>query len=277
MEQDENLLGSFLKERRSRLDPATFGLPLSRRRTPGLRREEVAQLAHVSATWYTWLEQGRGGPPSADVLERLARALSLTEEEREHMFLLAQDRPPSPRRADRPAVTPQLQRVLDAFAASPAILKTPEWTVLAWNRAANALFADYGSIPDRERNILRLMFREGGHDHLPDWESVARVILGTVRRDILRAGMREETRELIEEMSAQSADFRRIWAEQEVQAHGEGVKRIRHQQLGLLNFEYSSFEVGGHPELALVVFNPATPADREKIGRFLEGWAGPPR
>lgn len=269
MDQQENLLGSFLKERRARLDPAAFGLPLSRRRTPGLRREEVAQLAHVSATWYTWLEQGRGGAPSADVLERLSRALSLSEEEREHLFLLAQDRPPSPRYTDRPQITPHLQRVLDAFPATPAIIKTPEWTVLAWNRAASKALANYADIPEQERNILRLMFRDGGHDHLPDWEDVARTIVGTVRHDILRAGMREETRALIEEMSATNADFRRIWAEQEVIPHGERRKRIRHPQAGLITFEYSTFAVDGRPDLSLVVFNPATAEDREKVERLL--------
>src|ERR1700704_5033682 len=104
---NENLLGTYLKDRRAKLDPAAFGFPFSRRRTPGLRREEVAQLAHVSATWYTWLEQGRGGAPSADVLDRLARAFSLNEGEREHLYLLAQDRPPKVRHAERSSVTPQ--------------------------------------------------------------------------------------------------------------------------------------------------------------------------
>jgi transcriptional regulator with XRE-family HTH domain len=269
MDQDDNLLGSFLKERRARLDPASFGLPLARRRTPGLRREEVAQLAHVSATWYTWLEQGRGGAPSADVLDRLARALSLTEEEREHLFLLAQERPPVPRYTDRSQVTPYLQRVLDAFPATPAIIKTPEWTVLAWNRAASTVLADYASIPEPERNILRLLFREGGHDHLPDWEEVARNIVGTVRRDIVRAGMREETRALIEDLSESSADFRRIWADQDVGGRGEHSKRIRHPQAGLISFEYSTFSVDGHPDLALVVFNPATEEDRSAIDKLI--------
>jgi len=269
MDQDDNHLGSFLKERRARLDPASFGLPLARRRTPGLRREEVAQLAHVSATWYTWLEQGRGGAPSADVLDRLARALALTEEEREHLFLLAQDRPPRPRHTDRSAVTPHLQRVLDAFPATPAIIKTPEWTVLAWNKAAGTVLADYASIPDAERNILRMLFRDDGHDHLPDWEEVARNLVGTVRRDIARAGMREETRALIEELSASSTDFRHIWAGQDVGGSGEHSKRIRHPEAGLVCFEYSTFSVEGHPDLALVVFNPATDDDRAKIDRLL--------
>ena len=265
MDNDDNRLGTFLKERRARLDPADFGLPPERRRTPGLRREEVAQLAHVSATWYTWLEQGRGGAPSADVLDRLARAFALTEAEREYLFLLAQGRPPKVGRLHRSGVSPQLQRVLDAFADTPATVKTPDWTVVAWNAAATAVFTDYGALPESERNVLRIMFRKDRPTHLPDWESVARLVVGTVRRDIARAGMEAETRALIEELSRDSADFRRLWAENDVRSHGEGLKLIRHPVAGPMKLEYATFAVDARPDLALVVFNPATAADREKI------------
>src|SRR6201996_5170732 len=112
---NENPLGSYLKDRRAKLDPASFGLPLTRRRTPGLRREEVAQCANVSAPWYTWLEQGRGGAPSADVLDRISRALMLTTIEREHLFLLGLGRTPEVRYQKSDGVTPRLQRVLDAL------------------------------------------------------------------------------------------------------------------------------------------------------------------
>src|SRR5580692_4766947 len=105
---NDNHFGAYLKDRREKLDPAAFGLPLKRRRTPGLRREEVAQRANVSATWYTWLEQGRGGAPSADVLDRIAGALMLTDIEREHVFLLGLGRPPEARYRKDPGVTPRL-------------------------------------------------------------------------------------------------------------------------------------------------------------------------
>jgi transcriptional regulator with XRE-family HTH domain len=134
----DNQLGTYLKDRRAKLDPAAFGFPLTRRRTPGLRREEVASRASVSATWYTWLEQGRGGAPSADVLERIARALMLMEIEREHLFLLALGRPPEVRYQAAEGVTPRLQRVLDALELSPAYVKTSTWDIVAWNRAATA-------------------------------------------------------------------------------------------------------------------------------------------
>src|SRR5580704_9046130 len=133
---NDTQLGTYLKDRRARLDPASFGFPLKRRRTPGLRREEVAQRAHVSATWYTWLEQGRGGAPSADVLDRIARAMMLTDAEREHLFLLGLGRPPEVRYRKHEGVTPRLQRVLDALQPSPALIRSAIWDVIAWNRAA---------------------------------------------------------------------------------------------------------------------------------------------
>src|SRR6266478_5812178 len=143
---NENLLGTYLKDRRAKLDPAAFGFPFTRRRTPGLRREEVAQRANVSATWYTWLEQGRGGAPSANVLDRIARALMLTEVEREHLFLLGLGRPPEVRYRAPEAVTPRLQRVLDALPFSPAYVKTSTWDIVAWNRAAAAVLTDYATL-----------------------------------------------------------------------------------------------------------------------------------
>src|SRR5215813_11053275 len=129
-----NALGNYLKDRRARLDPATFGVPMTRRRTPGLRREEVAQRANVSATWYTWLEQGRGGAPSANVLDRIARALMLTDVEREHLFLIGLGRAPDVRYQVPDSVSPRMQRVLDAMEFSPAVVRTSTWDIVAWNR-----------------------------------------------------------------------------------------------------------------------------------------------
>ena len=143
----DNLLGAYLKDRRTRLDAAAFGFSGSRRRTPGLRREEVAQRANISSTWYTWLEQGRGGAPSADVLDRIARALMLTDVEREHLFLIGLGRPPEVRYQASEGVSPRLQRVLDALSFSPALVRTATWDVVAWNRAASVVLTDYGAIP----------------------------------------------------------------------------------------------------------------------------------
>src|SRR3954452_15409648 len=156
--QADNLLGAYLKDRRTRLDPATFGFAQGRRRTPGLRREEVAQRANISPTWYTWLEQGRGGAPSADVLNRIAAGLMLTEPEREHLFILGLGRPPEARYRGAEGVTPRLQRVLDALSPSPALIKSSTWDVIAWNRAAAVVLNDYGALPPDKRNILRMIF-----------------------------------------------------------------------------------------------------------------------
>src|SRR5258708_28442639 len=144
---NESRLGGYLKDRRTKLDPAAFGFAAERRRTPGLRREEVAERANISPTWYTWLEQGRGGAPSADVLNRIAAALMLTDIEREHLFLLGLGRPPEVRYKASDGVTPRLQRVLDALEFSPAMIKTATWEVVAWNRAAAAVLTDYGALP----------------------------------------------------------------------------------------------------------------------------------
>src|SRR5438309_7931594 len=152
-----NLLGSYLRDRRTRLDPAALGFPGERRRTPGLRREEVAQRANISPTWYTWLEQGRGGGPSADVLDRIARALMLTDLEREHLFLLGLGRPPERRYRRDPGVPPRLQRVLDALEPTPALIRTATWDVVAWNRAASVLLIDFAAAESDGRNMLRLM------------------------------------------------------------------------------------------------------------------------
>src|SRR6476619_5048600 len=145
--ETDNLLGGYLRDRRTRLDPAALGFAVGRRRTPGLRREEVAQRANISPTWYTWLEQGRGGAPSADVLNRIAAALMLTDAEREHLFMLGLGRPPEVRYKSVEGVNPRLQLLLDSLEASPAIIKTPTWDVVAWNRAAAVVLTDYGALP----------------------------------------------------------------------------------------------------------------------------------
>lgn len=263
-------LAAFLRDRRTRLDPAALGIATPRRRTPGLRREEVAQRAGVSATWYTWLEQGRGGPPSAHAVERLAAALMLTDVEREHLFLLALGRPPDVRRRADTGVSQRLQRVLDGLPLSPAIVKTATWDVLAWNRAATVLLRDYGALAPASRNVLRMMFLDPDVKARQfDWEQVARFVVATFRADATRIGATEEVEALVGELSRASPDFVRFWKENEVGAHGEGTKTLRHPTAGLLTFEYSAFAVDGRPDIAMVVYNPATDADAEIVTRLL--------
>jgi transcriptional regulator with XRE-family HTH domain len=263
----ENLLGTYLRDRRMKLDPAALGFPPERRRTPGLRREEVAQRANISPTWYTWLEQGRGGAPSADVLDRISRALMLTNVEREHLFLLGLGRPPEVRYRENGGVTPRLQRVLDALDPSPALIRTAIWNVLAWNRAATVMLGDYGALPPHERNVLRIVFLDPRARAVQyDWESVARHIVGAFRVEAARAGAATEVEPLVDELCRLSPEFRAMWRDNDVRdIHGEAIKRIRHPVLGPLAFEYSTFSVDGRTDLSMCVYNPATPADVKKI------------
>jgi len=267
---DDNPLGAYLRDRRAKLDPAAFGLPMARRRTPGLRREEVAQRANVSATWYTWLEQGRGGAPSPDVLNRIARALMLTDVEREHLFLLALGRPPEVRYQAAEGVTPRLQRVLDALTLSPALVKTSTWDIVAWNRAASAVLADYGKLAPSERNILRLMFCNAEvRAAQPDWEGAARFVVAAFRAETARAGAAESMKALVEYLRRRSPEFEAMWSDNDVRTYGEGTKHLRHPVIGEIALEYSAFAVDGRPDLGMVVYNPATPADAEKIRSLL--------
>ena len=263
----DNPFGSYLKDRRQKLDPAAFGFPLTRRRTPGLRREEVAQRANVSATWYTWLEQGRGGAPSADVLDRIARALMLTGVEREHLFMLALGRPPVVQCQVPEGVTPRLQRVLDVLEFSPAYVKTSRWDIIAWNRAAAAVLADYAALAVEQRNSLRLVFcNPGVRAAMTNWESDARFVVAAFRAGTARAGMTKNVKALVDELCRLSPEFEAMWRDNDVRGtYGETAKYIRHRQAGLIALEYSAFAVDGRPDLSMVIYNPATPADAERV------------
>ncbi|MGN6323030.1 MAG: helix-turn-helix transcriptional regulator [Dyella sp.] len=267
-----NLLGTYLKERRSQLDPAAFGFATKRRRTSGLRREEVAQRAHISVAWYTWLEQGRGGAPSADVLDRIAQALMLTHAEREYVFLLGLGRPPEVRYQQRDGVTPRLQHVLDRLLPSPAFIRTAAWDIVAWNRAATLVLADYGALPPEERNVLKHIFLDTRvRDAQHHWESAARFVVSAFRADVARAGAASAVNNLVKELCRRSADFERLWHENHVHTHGEAIKHIKHPVIGPFSFEYSAFAIDGRSDLSMVVYNPATQADVEKIESLLRG------
>jgi transcriptional regulator with XRE-family HTH domain len=226
----------------------------------------VAQRANISPTWYTWLEQGRGGSPSTDVLDRIARALMLTDLEREHLFLLGLGHPPEAHYKKDEGVTPRLQRVLDALEPSPALIRTATWNVVAWNRAVTVMLTDYGALPPEERNILRSIFLDPrARDLQYDWESVARFVLGAFKIDAARAGAAAEAEPLVDELCRLSPDFAAMWLDNDIQHHGERVKHIRHPILGRLEFEYSAFAVDGRPDLSMVVYNPTTTADLDRI------------
>jgi transcriptional regulator with XRE-family HTH domain len=257
----DHALGTYLRDRRMKLDPAALGFPAERRRTPGLRREEVAQRANISPTWYTWLEQGRGGAPSAEVLDRIARALMLTELEREHLFLLGLGRPPEVRYQKSDGVTPRLQRVLDALDPTPALIRTAIWDIVAWNRAATEFLIDPEPMPPGKRNLLRFVFLDPrARAAQYNWEGVARFVLGAFRVDVARAGAAAEVEPLVEELCQLSPEFKRMWRENDVHAyHGEAVKYIQHPERGRIAFEYSTFSVDGRTDLTMVVYNVVSP------------------
>jgi transcriptional regulator with XRE-family HTH domain len=270
-----NPLGNYLKNRRAKLDPVALGYPMSRRRTPGLRREEVAQRANVSATWYTWLEQGRGGSPSAEVLDRIARAMMLTGFEREHLYLIARGHPPEVHYQARETISPRIQHVLDALEYSPAFVRTGTWELAAWNRAAGAVLGFDGLGPE-QRNLLRRIFIDpGARIFQLDWQSVARFAVATFRADTARAGASASVKALVDELRRLSPEFEAIWRENDVRIpdDGTGKKHIRHPVVGMLALEHSTFSVDGRTDLNLVIFNPATPKDVAKVRKLLKAQA----
>jgi transcriptional regulator with XRE-family HTH domain len=257
---DGNALGAYLRDRRSKLEPTAFGFSPVRRRTPGLRREEVAQRANVSATWYTWLEQGRGGAPSADALDRIAHALALSAIEREHVYLLAFGHPPEHRRTGPSEVTPQLQRVVDALGSSPALLATSAWDIVAWNRAATVAFGDYAAIPPDQRNTLRFLFSPGARDRMTDWEAHARSVVALFRAETTRLGVSERATRLVDELTRESPEFAAMWNAGDVAALGPGTKRmVRGGRT--ITLDYSTFAVHGHADLHMIVYTPRTDDD----------------
>jgi hypothetical protein len=175
-------------------------------------------------------------------------------------------RPPEVRYKAAEGVTPRLQRLLDAFDASPALIRTATWDVVAWNRAAAAVLTDYTKLATGQRNILRLIFGDPRVRAAQyDWESVARFVVGSFRADAARAGAVSEVGQLVDELCRLSPEFEALWRDNNVNVYGEGIKRLRHPILGQIALEYSAFAVDGRPELAMIVYNPVTRPDADRI------------
>lgn len=251
-------LADFLKTRRARLTPADVGLPTGlRRRTPGLRREEVAQLANLSTTWYTFLEQGRNIRVSAQVLENIAHALQLTSNERSHLFMLALQQPPPAPLLQKDSVSPTLQHLLDHLELCPAFITNYQSNVLAWNSAACALFGDFSQMTARERNRIWDFFTNPAcRQMLVDWEEHAQAILAWFRSICGRYLGDATLATLTEDLQRVSPEFRQWWLQHEVQGKHEGLKVYEHPIVGRLEFEYSLFQVTESPELTFVVYSP---------------------
>lgn len=234
-------LALFLRSRRARVKPADVGFAGGgRRRTPGLRREEVAQLADVGVSWYTWLEQGRDIHVSEPLLERLAKALRLTPTERTHLFELAHGRPAAIPSIAPLTVSDALQRILDAY-PYPALVTTKRWDVLAWNAPSTILNGDFGLLPVGRRNGLWMMFMNPERRaRMPSWESAARRAVAGFRLDAARAADRTEFDALTTELAEVSPEFARFWNEHDVMEVPEGSKMVDLPDFGLIEFDHAA-------------------------------------
>lgn len=255
-------LADFLRQRRAHLSPTEVDLPPGfRRRTPGLRREEVAQLANMGTSWYIWLEQGRDVHPSAAVLESLAQALRLTPNERRHLFLLAgQPLPPPPNFPEEENISPALQHMLSDLNPSPAYILGRRYDYLAWNEAANALFSISDIISDTSspyaRNMVWRLFTSLTTRERHNWEAVARATLAEFRTASARYPGDPWFDELIEDLKQVSPEFCQWWPHHDVRSALDGHKVIEHPQLGTLEFEHFTLQVLTNPDIRIMIYSP---------------------
>ncbi|MCW8128576.1 helix-turn-helix transcriptional regulator [Microbulbifer halophilus] len=255
LERKRNDLSQFLLQHRHKLQPADVGLPATRRRrTPGLRREEVAALAGVGLTWYTWFEQGRDIGVSEAFLLNVAKALKLDDAECCHLFLLAHQRPPPPEAHQWASVTPLIQQLMDDLQLRPAYVKNLRWDIIAWNEAANTLF-DFAGRKREDRNFMRMVFADPTlRRHLPIWREDARRLLASFRRDLAIAPQDPAMLALIDELKSLSPDFRRWWEEPDTGNPSRGLCTIADSGLSHLNFQHEMLTVDEHRHLRMIVY-----------------------
>jgi transcriptional regulator with XRE-family HTH domain len=264
--------GAFLRSRRARLTPHEVGLSAGfRRRTPGLRREEVAQLAGVGTTWYTWLEQGRDVRASSEVLCALAEALRLNRAERQYLFQLTGQQIARIGCSARPEVAEPLQRMLHALTEQPAYILGRRWDVLCWNRAAEIVFGDYARLEGDERNSIYMLFGNPHHRHLlVDWQDLAPIALGMFRAENAAHAGDPDYDRLVGTLMARSPEFRQFWQRHEVSDYVPVRKRILHPVAGRMVFEYSSLTADDQSGAKLVIYTPlADEQTRDKMERLL--------
>jgi len=255
-------LADFLRDRRARVTPDMVGLSANgRRRTPGLRREEVAQLAGVGLSWYTWLEQGRDIKPSAQVLDALARVLRLAAAERAHLFHLARVELPLPGGDYPREAPPELAAIVDGLVPNPAYLIGPRADVLAWNRAATAVLGEPAAAPDGRPNLLWWLFTSGDRAG-EQWRATGRAALARLRAEHARRLDDPDFAALLDALERASPRFRAEWARHEVRSEQLGSKTIAHPRLGTLRLYHLQSAPTSHPELRLTQFVPADEATR---------------
>jgi len=275
-EEANTELRDFLRSRRAKIAPQEAGLALlpGARRVPGLRREEVAQLAGVSVDYYIRLERGRHLNVSAAVLDAIARALRLTELERAHLFRIAKPSHARPRPLPPQRIRPGLRLLLGSLTDVPALVYGRRMDVLAANHLARALYTDFDALPARSRNMARLVFLD---DHFRslyvDWEDAARSIVASLRLYAGRHPHDPALAELVGELSVQDADFRRWWADHDVFERTHGTKHFHHRIVGDLILSYEAFTPTDDPEQILGVSTAELGSPSAERLRLLASWA----
>ncbi|RZU16377.1 helix-turn-helix protein [Kribbella rubisoli] len=260
-------LASFLRSRRERISPEQAGLPLTgRRRTPGLRREEVAHLAGMGVTWYTWLEQGRDIKVSEQVLAAVAGTLRLDSYERAHLYALAGH--PAPLRgrdsADIPSALLAMMRQLEPI---PAVLINARFDLLAFNRTYERLVGDVADLPFEDRNLLVLMFTSPRwRTTLLDWEDAAARLVGRLRSGMAEHAAESEWKWLVRRLREESPDFERLWEQHEVRGPENFTKRFLHPEVGLLSMDYTQLSFGERSAIKLATY---TPVDDETWSKMM--------
>ena len=268
-------LGAYLRSRRARIRPDEVGLPegIGRRRVPGLRREELAMLAGVSADYYVQLEQGRVGAVSESVLDAVARVLRLDDDERAHLHRLARPAPTRQRRRRRPRVRPGLQCLLDSLELHPAHVVGPGTEVLAWNRLACAVFADFDRLERERRNMARLVyFEETWRDLYDDWDAKADDVVAFLRFQAGHDPDDPELTALIGELSLKSEEFRHRWARQTVRDKTHGTVLLHNPIAGELDLGWETLRAPGEDDQSLIVYTAAPGSASEAGLRVLSSW-----
>lgn len=264
-------LADFLRTRRERLQPAEVGLPVRpRRRTPGLRREEVAEVANVGVSWYTLLEQGRDVHPSRSVLANIAKALHLTPAEEQHLYYLAHQEPPSVIAGESDQVTPALQRVVEALDPHPALAIGRRWDALAWNQAARLLWHFDDPCPPHAHNLIWRFFAREAQPYDSDWVRLAQNYAAAFRTAYVRYPADPAFQTLLEDLQRVSAHFCQWWEQQQVREMPEGTRTVTDPHLGELVFDHLTFLTPLAPDVHLKVF-VAVPETRSKLERLFAG------
>jgi transcriptional regulator with XRE-family HTH domain len=256
-------LANFLRTRRQSLQPEQVGFAKrkSHQRTPGLRREDVAELSDISVTWYTWLEQGRAIQASALVLDRLAKALQLDVTQREYLFALAAPQLPPLSLPQSEVVPPRIQCLVNAQGTNPAYLLGSRFEFLAWNQIATDVFCDFDKIPLTQRNVLAIMFSDHMRGLIVNWESYAQQSLADFRAGTSRKFNESWYTSLIMELSERSPEFRAWWPQQKVQRMPGMCAKIDHPIVGLLVLERTVLLLPEEQEMRIIVYTPHPKTD----------------